>query len=677
MNNEIPIEENEGEVGPTRELLSSQEYPVGTGSATVRIRVRDTEGLHQVLLFATTITPRYDRQVKMCRALEGAHDAVVEFAYDGAIPSRPGTSLSNPDRHEIHVEAVDFEGNVGHMSFSMMPIPPNRITTLVHSREGSFPDVKSVAFSPNGDILASGSAQGTVKLWNVATRTTIRTLEYDSGVESVAFSPDGNILASHSDEVTLWESATGKKMATLFRTDGGGSVAFSPDGAILAAGSPDNKVRLWEVSTRRQIVTFMHGQIGPSLHTVTFSPDGEILASGSGDGKIKLWSLANHQEIATLDAHSVAVLSVAFSPDGDLLASAEITQDPTDYSWDSSVKLWDVGTKRVVATIEADTTAYGYTYWFKSVAFSPSGMFLATGSADNTVKLWDVDTRRKVASLGHANHTSGGCIGGVHSVTFSPDGAIIASGAHVGNFGGSAGASRPWRGEVHLWDVSGFGPGVQQPTFSLSLDGDIATGNQRVDTLDVSAGATVPIQVFANDVRGANGISTRFEYAEAQLTYQGFDTGSILPSAQILTQNHTNPTAVEINVVSFGGQATADSGLVGTARFSTTDMLTETTIRLVSAEVGRGDARESVMPSDIGVTLRLAQLTPNFNGDGRVGFWRLCGAWDALRRKPGRREVRREVRSGSRWHHWVWRLPDFRSGVWYVRLKSRPKISEY
>ena len=180
LNNEIPIEEDEGEAGPIRELLSSQEYPTGSGSVTIRVRVHDEEGLHQVLLFATSITPRYDRQVKICRALEGVHDAVVEFAYDGAIPSRPGTSLSNPERHEIHVEAVDIEGNVGHMRFSLMPIPPNRIATLVHGREGSFPDVKSVAFSPNGDILASGSAQGTVKLWNVATREPINTFWHEA-----------------------------------------------------------------------------------------------------------------------------------------------------------------------------------------------------------------------------------------------------------------------------------------------------------------------------------------------------------------------------------------------------------------------------------------------------------------------------------------------------------------
>ena len=160
----------------------------------------------------------------------------------------------------------------------------------------------------------------------------------------------------------------------------------------------------------------------------------------------------------------------------------------------------------------------------------------------------------------------------------------------------------------------------KDPTISLSLDGDSSAGDQGVTNLDVSAEETVPIQVFARDIIGANGISTRFEYSAAQVAYQGFDAGSLLPSAQILTQHHTNPTAVEISVVSFGGQATADSGLVGTARFNTTDMLSETTIRLVRAVVGRGDTRESIMPSGIGVTLRMTQITSDFNGDGRVDF---------------------------------------------------------
>ena len=193
---------------------------------------------------------------------------------------------------------------------------PTQIATFVHSNEGRTQAVRGVAFSRDGTTVASAGNDSTVKLWNVATRTIIRTLEHESRVVAVAFSPNGNLLASHSYDVNLWDFATGRKIATLFKTYGGGPVAFSPDGTILVAGSPDNRVRLWEVSTHREIATFVHGEIGPSLYTVAFSPTTQVLASGSQDGTIKLWDVSTKGYIATLEAHSGSVFSVAFSPDG-------------------------------------------------------------------------------------------------------------------------------------------------------------------------------------------------------------------------------------------------------------------------------------------------------------------------------------------------------------------------
>lgn len=625
FNREVPIEEDEGEVGPIRERLSSHEYPVGASRAPVRIKVSDSEGCHQVLLFVKTGEAHPGagfREVKDCRALEGVRDAVIEFDYDGVIPSDGGTSLSNPVRHQMYIEAVDIEGNVGHMRFSLTEVPPNRNATLVHSRrsEGSaFPDVKSVAFSLDGELLASGSMQGTVRTWDVGTGEPKLTFSHERSVQSVAYSPNGRTITSGwSHGVKVTDASTGREVFTRAQSCWVDVVVFSPSGTMLASGC-GRAVILWNVATWREIATLVNYSDYPgNVRSVAFSPDGTILASGSGNGKIKLWDVEQYQEIATLETQSDAVLSVAFSPDGKLLASAEITQDPTDYSWDSSVRLYDVETKRDVATIDADTTAFGESYWYQSVAFSPTGAILATGSRDNTVKLWDVETRRKVASFGHSNNTSGGCIGAVHSVAFSPNGTIIASGVHVGNCGGSVGVTHPWTGEVHLWDVSKY---TSTPaTFSISLDGNAATGDQGITILDVISGSVVPVQLFANNIRGVNGVSARFEYDAAQVGYDGFDPGSLLPNAQVLAVPATNPTAIDISVVSFGGQATADSGLVGSVRFRTTDAFSVTTLRLVSAEVGRGDQRESITPTDIAVTLRLARPSPDFNGDGRVDF---------------------------------------------------------
>ena len=422
--------------------------------------------------------------------------------------------------------------------------------------------------------------------------------------------PSGTILASGLEDVNLWDVATARKVATLEHPREVNSVAFSPDGTILASGSGDNKVRLWEVSTERKIATLnVHTPIGPSLTAVAFSPVSTILASGSGDGKVKLWDVATRRNIDTFEAHSGSVFSVAFSPDGTTLASAGITVDSAGFSR-STVKLWDVSTRQTIATFEAHSGSV------HSVAFSPDGTTLASGSRDNTVKLYDVSTRRNIATLGAPNSlTIGGYIGRVQSVAFSPDGAILAAGATVGDV--RRWSVLPVRGEVRLWSMSALGLDVpSQDAFSLSLDGDGAAGDQATTSLDVSPGSVVSIQVFGKDIQDAIGVSVRFEYDAAQVLYEGFDPGGVLPDAQVLSVPDTNPTAIEISMVALGGQPTADSGLVGSIRFRTTGTFSGTTLRLVRAELGRGGKqRESVTLLDTSMTLQLAALTSDFNGD--------------------------------------------------------------
>ena len=441
-----------------------------------------------------------------------------------------------------------------------------------------------VSFSPDGSTLASGSWDYAVKLWDVATRQNIATLEgHTNLVSSVSFSPDGSTLASGSNDgtVKLWDVATRRNIATLTgHTSDVFSVSFSPDGSTLASGSRGDKVKLWDVATRRNIATlegYRH-----NVTSVSFSPDGSTLASGSYYRTAKLWDVATRRNIATLEGHTRSVISVSFSPDSSTLASG---------SDDHTVKLWDVATRRNIATLE------GHRNWVYSVSFSPDGSTLASGSWDNTVKLWDVATRRNIATL--EGHTSA-----VLSVSFSPDGSTLASG------------SRDYT--VLLWDMS---PYITPLTsFSLSLDGDGAAGDQAVTTLDVSPGSVATIQVFGRGIRQADGISARFEYDSAQVAYEGFDAGGLLPNAQVLAVPSTNPTAVEINLVSFGGQATADRGMVGTIRFRKMSAFSGTTLRLVRAELGRGTQRERVTFADTHITLQPAALTPDFNGDGRVDF---------------------------------------------------------
>ncbi len=206
---------------------------------------------------------------------------------------------------------------------------------LLRTLEGPSGSVLSVAFSPDGQTLASGSWDNTIKLWRVDDGQLLRTLEgHADGVTSVAFSPDGQILASGSsdDTIKLWRVGDGQLLRTLVgHADIVTSVAFSPDGQTLASGSRDATIKLWRVGDG-QLLRTLKGHTD-WVRSITFSPDGQLLASGSDDGAIKLWRVRDGQLLRTLEGHAAWVTSVAFSPDGQLLASG---------SYDGTARLWGV-----------------------------------------------------------------------------------------------------------------------------------------------------------------------------------------------------------------------------------------------------------------------------------------------------------------------------------------------
>ncbi len=274
----------------------------------------------------------------------------------------------------------------------------------------TFSSIFSVAFSPDGQLLAAGSVNGDVRVWQVADYRQVMALSGHQGwVWSVAFSPDGTRLASGGEDriVRIWETSTEQCLTTLHgHTDWIRSVTFSPDGARLASGSDDGTVKVWEVSTGACLTT-LQGHTG-RVWSVAFSPDGTRLASGSNDRAVRLWEVSTGQCLATLQEHTDGVRSVAFSPDGAILASG---------SNDWTVRLWEVSTGACLATLR------GHTDRVMSVAFSPDGARLASGSDDWTVRLWEMGT-------GHCFETLQGHAGRVWSVAFSPDGAHLASGSY-------------------------------------------------------------------------------------------------------------------------------------------------------------------------------------------------------------------------------------------------------
>jgi WD40 repeat protein/tRNA A-37 threonylcarbamoyl transferase component Bud32 len=282
--------------------------------------------------------------------------------------------------HSSCVRSVAFSPEGKYLasgSYKTIKIWETTTGKLIRTLEGHSIYVHSVAFSPDGKFLASGSLDGTIKIWETATGELIRTLEEHSGtVDSVAFSPDGKYLASGSSDKTIkiWETATGELIRTLEGHSGFvNSVAFSPDGKYLASGNYDNTIKIWETATGKLIRT-LEGH-SDYVNSVAFSPDGKYLASGSSDNTIKIWETATGKLIRTLEGHSDSVNSVAFSPDGKYLASGSV---------DKTIKIWETTTGKLIRTLE------GHSSFVLSVAFSPDGKSLASGSNDNTIKIWEV-----------------------------------------------------------------------------------------------------------------------------------------------------------------------------------------------------------------------------------------------------------------------------------------------
>lgn len=294
----------------------------------------------------------------------------------------------------------------------------------IHTLTAHSDAVKSVAISPDGKILASGSLDQTIKLWDLVTGELLNTLTAHKGsVTCVTFSRDGQTLASSSAQpdgtIKLWHPGTGELKGSLRGTDWIvltiWEIVISPDGkTLVSAHHVDSTVKVWNLVTGGLSRT-LRGHVW-AVKSVAISPDGKTLVSGSMDSNIKIWNLNIGRLIRNLNGPSglfspvqswfsdKSVYSVAFSPDGQTLASGGVNQP---------VQLWRLSNGELKSSLT------GHSDDVYSVAFSPDGKRLASGSADRTIRIWDLFTGEPIHTLGHSD--------AVYSVAFSPDGKTLVS----------------------------------------------------------------------------------------------------------------------------------------------------------------------------------------------------------------------------------------------------------
>jgi WD40 repeat protein/class 3 adenylate cyclase/transcriptional regulator with XRE-family HTH domain len=301
--------------------------------------------------------------------------------------------------------------------------------------------VATLAFSPDEATLATGSFDGSVKLWDLERGTLIWTSQRANNIQRLAFAPNGRLLASSGADavIQLWDAKSGAHLRTLSgHSRPVYALAWSPDGSLLASGGLDARIQLWDLSGAQPdpSVRMLQGHTD-WVFSLAFTPDGRTLASANWNGTIKLWDIESQRVRETVSGHSGQVWAVAWSPDGRTMASCE---------WDNTIWLWDMGRSTYRAVL------HGHSAGVHGLAFTPDSRSLLSGSDDGTLRVWDVESGQCVRIV-HGYAVS------LYDVAWSPDGARLASAGSdlLVTIWDDAGKTSPKVLRGHSWNVYGVG----------------------------------------------------------------------------------------------------------------------------------------------------------------------------------------------------------------------------
>ena len=416
-NSQMRREEQEREEQRQRELEAAKELAETQRRSTSRLRIRNrvittVASIAVILaLLAGVFGVRAETEKKVAISRELAIAAVNNLEVDpqrSILLALQAVSVTRDADKSVLPEAE---------SALHRAVQASRVLRIIHAHTDM---IYGLDISRDGKRLASGSDDGTAKIWDAVSGEELLTLNSQSGeVTNVVFSPDGALLATAGSDgrARVWDSQNGKELLTLAGHDAPiHGIAFSPDGMRIVTAGADGIAIVWQTATGKQLLT-LRGH-NDAIWKVVYNPDGTRLLTGSLDQTAKVWDAKDGKELLTLSGHTWNVETVAFSPDGKQILTG---------STDITAKLWDASSGAELLTFAGhDRAVYGG-------AFSPDGMHIATVSDDGTAKVWDSVT-------GHTQVTLSGHLGAVTRVRFTPDGnRLVTSGID---------------GTLRIWDLS-------------------------------------------------------------------------------------------------------------------------------------------------------------------------------------------------------------------------------